>query len=83
MAVPGLRKIRGRRQPASAMNNVEGGEQPIPHSAEDGYLEGWNARIEVRDGRATLTLTLGGFQQEDAPLEVAREAVRFWAGRLG
>jgi hypothetical protein len=64
------------------MDNIEGGEEDIPHSA-DGYLEWWNARIEVRDGRATLTLTLGGFQQDDAPLEVAREAVRFWAKRLG
>ncbi len=64
------------------MDDIEAGED-IPHRADDGYLEWWHASVEVREGRVSLTISLGGFQQEDAPLEVIREAIRFWAETLG
>ena len=64
------------------MDDIEAGED-IPHSAEDAYLEWWHASIEVREGRASLTISMGGFQQDDAPVEVIRKAIRFWAGTLG
>ena len=64
------------------MDDIEE-EEDIPHRADDGYLEWWHAKIEVRGGRACLTLTLGGFRQDDAPMEVLREAIGFWAKTLG
>lgn len=66
----------------SIMDDMETGED-IPHRADDGYLEWWHASVEIRDGCVRLTVTMGGFRQDDVPLEVARRAVGFWAKALG
>lgn len=71
-----------RRQPASIIDDIEEGED-IPNRADDGYLQWRHAKIEVRGGRASLTLTLGGFRLDDAQVEVLREAIGFWVKALG
>jgi hypothetical protein len=64
------------------MDDMAAGED-IPYRADDGYLEWWYAHFAARDGSVCLIISMGGIQQDDVPVEVAREAVRFWAEKLG